>query len=180
MLQPPIEPMLAKLSPSIPPGPGFLYEPKWDGFRAIIFVSAGEAYLQSRDLKPLGRYFPELEEAIPRLLAGPAVLDGEIVIMGASGLEFDTLQMRLHPAASRVKKLAAETPASFVAFALQVVEGHFADEFGAQPHPAQVLARAPAAWRAGRAPAAESLAAVFAHVRREEAHEVPLLLRGEA
>ncbi len=118
MLQPPIEPMLAKLSPSIPPGPGFLYEPKWDGFRAIIFVSAGEAYLQSRDLKPLGRYFPELEEAIPRLLAGPAVLDGEIVIMGASGLEFDTLQMRLHPAASRVKKLAAETPASFVAFDL--------------------------------------------------------------
>ena len=118
MLEPPIEPMLAKLSPSIPAGGGWMYEPKWDGFRAIVFVSDGSAYLQSRDLRPLGRYFPELEAAIPLAIPVGTVLDGEIVIMGKAGLEFDTLQLRLHPAESRVRRLAAETPASFVAFDL--------------------------------------------------------------
>ena len=120
MLTPPIQPMLAKLTPEIPAG-DFLYEPKWDGFRCIAFVGDGQAYLQSRDSRPLGRYFPELEEALPRLLPGPVVLDGEIVIMGAQGIDFESLQLRLHPAASRVRKLAGETPASFVAFDLLAI-----------------------------------------------------------
>ena len=110
--------MLAKLTPEIPTGPGWLYEPKWDGFRAIAFVDAASAYLQSRDLKPLARYFPEVAAALMERLPRPCVLDGEIVIMGERGLEFDTLQMRLHPAESRVRKLASEIPASFVAFDL--------------------------------------------------------------
>ena len=117
-LVPPIEPMLAKLTPAIPTGEGWLYEPKWDGFRALVYLHGGSVYLQSRDSKPLGRYFPELLEALPRLIPGDAVLDGEIVIMGPQGLEFETLQLRLHPAESRVRKLAAETPAAFVAFDL--------------------------------------------------------------
>ncbi len=119
MLTPPIEPMLAKLTGGIPEGPGWHYEPKWDGFRCIVYFDGEHApYLQSRDLKPLGRYFPELEEGLARVLPRAAVLDGEVVIMGAKGLEFETLQLRLHPAASRVRKLAAETPAAFVAFDL--------------------------------------------------------------
>ncbi len=116
MLTAPIEPMLAKLTPTIPAGDGWLYEPKWDGFRCIAYIEDGSVYLQSRDSKPLGRYFPEIEEALARAVPGSAVLDGEIVIMGANGLEFETLQLRLHPAASRVKRLAAETPANYVAF----------------------------------------------------------------
>ena len=110
--------MLAKLTPAIPEGPGWHYEPKWDGFRCLVFFDGREAYLQSRDLKPLGRYFPELEERLIALLPRPLVLDGEVVIMGPNGLDFDALQLRLHPAASRVRKLAAETPSSFVAFDL--------------------------------------------------------------
>ena len=113
---PPLEPMLAKLTDAIPDGDGWLYEPKWDGFRCILFFDGTDIYLQSRDSKPLGRYFPELEEQLPKVLPGPVVLDGEIVIMGARGLDFDALQLRLHPAASRVKMLAGETPAAFVAF----------------------------------------------------------------
>ncbi len=109
--------MLAKLTPAIPDGPGWLYEPKWDGFRCIVYRDGAEPpYLQSRDLKPLGRYFPELVEALPAALPGPAVLDGEIVILGANGLEFETLQLRLHPAESRVRMLSKQTPAAFVAF----------------------------------------------------------------
>ncbi|MFN0096253.1 MAG: ATP-dependent DNA ligase [Dehalococcoidia bacterium] len=118
MLQPPIEPMLAKLTPSIPQDGAWVYEPKWDGFRCLAFIKGGNVYLQSRDSRPLARYFPELAEALPRILAGPCVLDGEIVLMGPRGLEFDTLQLRLHPAESRVRKLANETPASYVAFDL--------------------------------------------------------------
>ncbi len=108
--------MLAKLSEAIPQGEGWLYEPKWDGFRCVLFFDGAELYLQSRDLKPLGRYFPDLEEKLPQSLPGAVVLDGEIVIMGASGIDFDALQLRIHPAASRVKMLAAQTPAAFVAF----------------------------------------------------------------
>lgn len=118
MLQPPIEPMLAKLTPSIPGGDGWLYEPKWDGFRCIAYIEPGSVYLQSRDSKPLARYFPEVEAALARAVTGSAVLDGEIVIMGPNGLAFDSLQLRLHPAASRVKKLSLEIPAAFVAFDL--------------------------------------------------------------
>jgi ATP-dependent DNA ligase len=106
--------MLAKLATAIPAG-DFLYEPKWDGFRAIVFKRGEALYIQSRDLKPLDRYFPELHDT---LLAGlpDGVFDGEIVIAAAHGLDFDALQMRLHPAASRVAKLAAAAPSSYVVF----------------------------------------------------------------
>jgi ATP-dependent DNA ligase len=122
-IAPPIEPMLAKLAESLPVGRPFLYEPKWDGFRAIVFRSASDVFIQSRDLRPLDRYFPELHDALFRALPEGCVLDGEIVIATRHGLDFDALQMRLHPAASRVAKLAAETPASFVAFDLLAKDG---------------------------------------------------------
>ncbi|MGI8424389.1 MAG: ATP-dependent DNA ligase [Chloroflexota bacterium] len=114
----PIAPMLAKLSAEIPQGDGWLHEPKWDGFRAVAFFDGEAVYLQSRDLKPLARYFPELAAGLAKALPAPAVIDGEVVIMGAHGLAFDALQLRLHPAESRVRKLASETPSSFVAFDL--------------------------------------------------------------
>jgi len=109
--------MLAKLADEIPPG-DYLYEPKWDGFRAIVFRSARELYIQSRDSRPLDRYFPDLHEVLLARLPINVVIDGEIVIATEKGLDFDALQMRLHPAASRVSKLARETPAAFVAFDL--------------------------------------------------------------
>ena len=115
---PPIEPMLAKLADALPPEGDFLYEPKWDGFRAIVFKSGAKLYIQSRDLRPLDRYFPDLHDALLDRLHKNCVLDGEIVIATNEGLDFDSLQLRLHPAASRVAKLAKETPASFVAFDL--------------------------------------------------------------
>jgi ATP-dependent DNA ligase len=115
-IEPPIEPMLAKLAGELPPAGAFLYEPKWDGFRAIVFRGDGDVHIQSRDLRPLDRYFPELHEALLLGLPDNCVLDGEIVIATPRGLDFDALQMRLHPAASRVAKLARETPSSFVAF----------------------------------------------------------------
>jgi len=121
-IEPPVEPMLAKLSDELPHGP-FLYEPKWDGFRAIVFRGGGEVYIQSRDLRPLDRYFPELHDALVRELPDGSVVDGEIVIVTPHGLDFDALQLRLHPAASRVAKLARETPASFVAFDLLAAGG---------------------------------------------------------
>src|SRR3990170_3294122 len=116
--QPPIEPMLAKLSAELPTGDGWLFEPKWDGFRAIVFRDGDETYIQSRDLKPLDRYFPELPPALRANLPDRCVLDGEIVIPGADGLDFEALLLRIHPAASRVKLLAEQTPASFVAWDL--------------------------------------------------------------
>ena len=108
--------MLAKAVDAIPAGNGWLYEPKWDGFRCLVFFDGSEIFLQSRDLKPLGRYFPELEASLPEVLPGPVVLDGEVVIARGQALDFDALQMRIHPAASRVKTLSEQTPASFVAF----------------------------------------------------------------
>ncbi len=117
-IEPPIEPMLAKLAAELPAGDGWLFEPKWDGFRAIVFRAGDRLYIQSRDLKPLDRYFPELADDLRVRLPARCVVDGEIVIVTPQGLDFDALQMRLHPAASRVQKLAAETPASFVAFDL--------------------------------------------------------------
>src|SRR5690242_3049448 len=92
---PPVEPMLAKLADAIPGGGTFLYEPKWDGFRAIVFRSAREVFIQSRDLRPLDRYFPELHEALLEQLPPGAVVDGEIVIATPEGLDFDALQLRL-------------------------------------------------------------------------------------
>ncbi|HEY8050990.1 MAG TPA: ATP-dependent DNA ligase [Ramlibacter sp.] len=120
---PPIEPMLAKIADELPPADGFLFEPKWDGFRAIVFRNGDEVFIQSRDLRPLNRYFPELERACIERLPRGCVIDGEIVVVGPRGLDFDALQQRLHPAASRVAKLASATPASFVAFDLLAAGG---------------------------------------------------------
>ena len=114
--------MLSKVAEEIPSG-GYLYEPKWDGFRAIVFRGGGDAYIQSRDLKPLDRYFPELHAGLIAALPDGCVVDGEIVIATAQGLDFDLLQLRLHPAASRAAKLAKETPSSFVAFDLLAANG---------------------------------------------------------
>src|SRR5690349_4934513 len=136
-IAPPIEPMLAKLADALPDGEHFLYEPKWDGFRAIVFRGASDVYIQSRDLKPLDRYFPELHEALLEQLPKACVIDGEIVIAGPRGLDFDALQMRLHPAASRVAKLAQATPASFVAFDLLAAGGR--DRRGAPQHERRAL-----------------------------------------
>ena len=119
----PVEPMLARLADELPHGEGFMFEPKWDGFRAIVFRGAGEVFIQSRDLRPLDRYFPELHEALLDRLPDECAVDGEIVIARGSGLDFDALQLRLHPAATRVAKLARETPASFVAFDLLAADG---------------------------------------------------------
>ncbi|HEX5828962.1 MAG TPA: ATP-dependent DNA ligase [Candidatus Limnocylindrales bacterium] len=115
---PPVEPMLAKASSLLPDGDGWLFEPKWDGFRALVFRDGEEVYTQSRDLKPLDRYFPELAEPLKANLPERCVLDGEVVIAGPDGLAFESLLLRIHPAASRVKMLAGETPASFVAWDL--------------------------------------------------------------
>ena len=105
-IEPPIEPMLAKLATELPEGDGWLFEPKWDGFRAIVFRDGDRIFIQSRDLRPLDRYFPELDDECRAHLPARCVVDGEIVIAGEGGLDFDALQLRLHPAASRVKKLA--------------------------------------------------------------------------
>ena len=108
--------MLAKLTDSIPVGDTWLYEPKWDGFRALIFKDGDELFIQSRDLKPLNRYFPELEGPLRAQLPERCVLDGEIVIATGGTLDFDALLLRIHPAASRVAALAADKPSSFVAW----------------------------------------------------------------
>src|SRR5438309_10561952 len=120
---PPVEPMLAKLAERLPDAGGFLFEPKWDGFRAVVFRDASGVFIQSRDLRPLDRYFPELHDVFESELPEGCVLDGEIVIASKQGLDFDALQMRLHPAASRVARLAKETPAAFVAFDLLAHHG---------------------------------------------------------
>jgi ATP-dependent DNA ligase len=113
-LKPPVSPQLARSAKELPEGQGWAYEPKWDGFRAIAFVDGADVHLQSRNGKPLNRYFPELR--FPR---GRYVLDGELVIVDADGREeFDALQNRIHPAESRVRMLAEETPAAFRAFDL--------------------------------------------------------------
>jgi len=111
-------PMLAKRVASMPTGDGWIFEPKWDGFRAIIFRDHDEILIQSRDGKSLNRYFPELLETLRNGLPERCVLDGEVVIATSGGLDFDLLQLRIHPAASRVKMLAQQTPASVVFFDL--------------------------------------------------------------
>lgn len=121
-VMPPVRPMLAKSTPSLPREPGLSYEPKWDGFRCVVFRDGDEIELGSRNDRPLTRYFPELVELLRAALPERCVVDGEIVVVTDDGLDFDTLQQRLHPAASRVNKLAAETPASFVAFDLLAVD----------------------------------------------------------
>jgi ATP-dependent DNA ligase len=110
--------MLAKRVSELPEGEDWIFEPKWDGFRALVFRDQEEILIQSRDEKPLNRYFPDLLEPLRAALPAKCVLDGEIVIVKDDSLDFDALQLRLHPAASRVKLLAQQTPASFVFFDL--------------------------------------------------------------
>ena len=110
--------MLSKAADALPGGDGWQFEPKWDGFRTLVFRDGDEILLQSRDEKPMNRYFPELIAPLSAALPQRCVVDGEIVIVGATGLDFEALLLRIHPAASRVKLLAAESPASFVAWDL--------------------------------------------------------------
>lgn len=119
-VRPPVEPMLAKLSRSLPTG-DLLYEPKWDGFRCLVFRDGDELLLQSRGRKPLDRYFPELGAPLREQLPDRIVLDGELVVPREGRLDFDALSERIHPAASRVGQLAARTPARYVAFDLLAV-----------------------------------------------------------
>ncbi len=120
---PPVAPMLAKLSAAIPASGQMLFEPKWDGFRCIVFRDGDEVELGSRKEKPLTRYFPDVVAAALSELPDRCVVDGEIVIAATTGLDFDALLQRIHPADSRVTRLAAETPASFVAFDLLALGG---------------------------------------------------------
>ena len=115
---PPLAPMLSSAAASLPSGEGWQFEPKWDGFRTLVFRDGDEILLQSRDEKPMNRYFPELVTPLTVALPERSVVDGEIVIVGADGLDFEALLLRIHPAASRVKLLAAQSPASFVAWDL--------------------------------------------------------------
>jgi ATP-dependent DNA ligase len=117
-VNPPVAPMLAKRVDEIPAGTSWIFEPKWDGFRALVFRDGDEILIQSRDLKSLNRYFPEVVETLRAQLPARCVLDGEIVIATETGLDFDLLQLRIHPAASRVKLLSQQTPASVVLFDL--------------------------------------------------------------
>jgi ATP-dependent DNA ligase len=113
-VNPPVLPMLAKRVDALPDGVGWIFEPKWDGFRVLMFRDGDELLLQSRDAKPLDRYFPELREPLLAQLPHRCVLDGELVIAGDDGLDFEALQQRIHPAASRVERLAKELPAQIV------------------------------------------------------------------
>src|SRR5215210_7942583 len=117
-VMPPVKPMLAKPAAALPTGEGWFYEPKWDGFRCIVFRDGDEVVLGSRNEKPLTRYFPDVARAVRDALPERCVVDGEIVVVGEDGLDFDVLQMRIHPAESRVQMLAETMPASFVAFDL--------------------------------------------------------------
>ncbi len=128
---PPLEPMLAKPGSSLPDGPGWAFEPKWDGFRALVFRDGDELLIQSRDLRPLDRYFPELASPLRAALPARCVVDGEIVIAGPRGLDFDALLLRIHPAESRVRMLAAETPARYVAWDLLAIDD---DDLRARPY----------------------------------------------
>jgi ATP-dependent DNA ligase len=121
-IEPPIEPMLAKAVDGLPSDDGWLFEPKWDGFRAIVFRDGETVFTQSRDLKPLDRYFPELADPLRAALPERCVVDGEVVISSDGALDFEALLLRIHPAASRVKMLAAQSPASFVAWDLLAID----------------------------------------------------------
>ncbi len=120
---PPLEPMLAKPLSELPSG-DFLFEPKWDGFRTMVFRDGDELYLQSRELKPLLRYFPELRAPLLAQLPQRVVLDGELVVARDGALDFEALQLRIHPAKSRIDKLSQELPAQFVAFDLLALGDH--------------------------------------------------------
>src|ERR1051325_1737268 len=117
-VNPPILPMLAKRVDEVPREGEWIFEPKWDGFRALVFRDGDEIFIQSRDEKPLNRYFPELIPPLTAQLPSRCVLDGELVIARDGALDFEALQLRLHPAASRVKLLSKQIPASVVFFDL--------------------------------------------------------------
>jgi ATP-dependent DNA ligase len=117
---PPITPMLARLTRELP-REGYLYEPKWDGFRCLVFRDGADVDLRSRNRRPLARYFPELAQAVAKLPTEAFVLDGEIVVLDPAGVDFEALLRRLHPAASRVQRLSADTPASLIAFDLLAI-----------------------------------------------------------
>jgi len=153
---PPVKPMLAKLVPEIPPGA--LYEPKFDGFRAVIFRDGDEVELGSRNERPLTRYFPDIVEAARRELPERCVVDGEIILVLDGRLEFDALQQRIHPAASRINLLARETPASFVAFDLLALgDRSYVDEPFAERRAALEAALAGASVRVHLAPITSSV-----------------------
>jgi ATP-dependent DNA ligase len=116
-----MEPMLAAVQPAIPEGPGWSYEPKWDGFRTLVYRDGDRVDLVSRGARPMTRYFPELLPGIRALGAERLVLDGEIIIVGEDGLDFDSLQLRLHPAESRVRMLAEKIPSQLIAFDLLAI-----------------------------------------------------------
>jgi ATP-dependent DNA ligase len=115
---PPLAPMLSRAADALPGGEGWQFEPKWDGFRTLLFRDGDEILLQSRDEKTMNRYFPELIAPLAETLSERCVIDGEIVIVGGGGLDFEALLLRIHPAASRVKLLSAQAPASIVAWDL--------------------------------------------------------------
>src|SRR6201995_2514262 len=127
-VMPPVSPMLAKAVPTIPPGAS--YEPKWDGFRSIVFRDGDEVELGRRNERPMTRYFPELVAALQQELPERCVVDGEVVIATDHGLDFEALQQRIHPADSRVRMLSEKTPASFIAFDLLALGD---DDFTARP-----------------------------------------------
>ena len=133
--------MLAKLARTIPDGDGWLFEPKWDGFRCIVFRDGDEIELASRNERPFTRYFPELLEPLRAALPARCVVDGEIVVADGDGhgLDFDALLQRIHPAESRVRRLAAETPASFIAFDLLAARRRVAARRGRSPSAASEL-----------------------------------------
>lgn len=171
-LKPPVPPQLALSRKTLPEGEGWVYEPKYDGFRAIAFVDGDEVYLQSRGGKPLRRYFPEL--VFPQ---GRYVMDGELVILGAGGREeFDALQNRLHPAESRVRMLAEKTPALFRAFDLLAVDRRklLGAPFGERREALQELIAA-APGRAKKRSGSVELTPLTRSPKRAE----PLLLSGE-
>ncbi|MFT4218826.1 MAG: ATP-dependent DNA ligase [Micropruina sp.] len=120
-VMPPVKPMLARAVPQIPTG-ALSYEPKWDGFRSIVFRDGDEVEIGSRNERPMTRYFPEIVEAVKANLPERCVVDGELVVVIGDRLEFEVLQQRIHPAASRVKLLSEQTPASFVAFDLLALD----------------------------------------------------------
>src|SRR6266481_7289907 len=123
LLKPPLPPMEARSVEEIPAGPGWQYEPKWDGFRCIAFRDGERIFLQSKNGQPLARYFPDVSDAVSALPAKQFVLDGELVVPLGGALSFDELQLRLHPAASRVQKLAAANPAMYIVFDLLAENG---------------------------------------------------------
>src|SRR3712207_4131159 len=121
-LKPPVKPQLAKSARDLPAGDGWCYEPKWDGFRTIVFRDGDDVHLQSRNGRPMNRYFPEIAEQALALPATRYVIDGEMVVTVDGVQEFDLLSQRIHPAASRVERLRQETPAALVAFDLLAVD----------------------------------------------------------